>query len=165
MKTKAPFVRNPYNYDTNAASDEAGIACPEPTLTQQHFREEADINHIAERFGLTGELPEVKDRPTYGDFSGIFDFQTAQNAVVEAKQQFMTLPAKLRTRFDNNPQKLLDFLDDPDNREEAEFLGILQKRSNEPVAPPPGAPAGKPDRETPTPDGKPPGAPDPKPAT
>jgi len=71
-------------------------------------------------------MPQVANPPMYGDFTGIFDFQTAQNAVIHAKQQFMELPAKLRARFDNSPQKLLEFLDDPENRNEAEFLGLVQ---------------------------------------
>lgn len=135
-----PFVRSPYNYDTNAASDETGISCPEPTLAQQQFKEESDINFIAERFGLTGEMPQVLQLPAYGDFTGIFDFQDAQNAVRKAMEQFMTLPAKLRTRFDNQPQKLLTFLEDPDNREEAVFLGLVNK-PKEPLPPPAPAPA------------------------
>jgi phage internal scaffolding protein len=122
-----PFVRNPYNYDVNEASDETAILCKDPSLTQQQFAEESDINFIADRYGLTGEIPQVLDLPQYGDFSGIFDFQSAQNAVIEAKQQFMTLPAKLRTRFDNDPQKLLQFLGNTDNRAEAEFLGLIDK--------------------------------------
>lgn len=134
-KHKPPFLRSAYNYDTDEASNETGLACPEPTLTQQQFAEESDINFIAERYGLTGELPQVLDLPRYGDFTGIFDFQSAQNAVVQAKQQFMTLPAKLRARFDNDPGKMMAFLDDPENRAEAEFMGLLKKPENAPESP------------------------------
>jgi len=127
MTMKPPFLRSAYNYDTDKASNETALTCPEPTLTQQQFAEESDINYIAERYGLTGEMPQVLDLPRYGDFTGIFDFQSAQNAVIQAKQQFMTLPAKLRARFDNDPAKIMAFLDDPENRAEAEFLGLLVK--------------------------------------
>lgn len=146
MTTKhtPPFVRSAYNYDTNKASDESGLRCEDPSLAQQQFAEESDINYIAERYGLTGELPQVLDLPRYGNFEGIFDFQTAQNAVILAKQQFMTLPAKLRSRFDNDPQKLLTFLENPDNRAEAEFLGLMepQQPAQEPATATPGAPEG-----------------------
>lgn len=135
-----PFVRNPYNYNTLEASNETAILCPEPTLAQQQFKEESDINFIAERFGLTGELPTVLQLPKYGDFEGIFDFQSAQNAVREALIQFNTLPARLRTRFDNQPQKLLAFLENADNREEAMFLGLIERPKTAPQ-PPPTAPA------------------------
>ena len=51
-----PFMRTPYNYDTDEVSVDSGLVCPEPTLAQQQFKDEADINLILERFGRTGEL-------------------------------------------------------------------------------------------------------------
>lgn len=160
-KITPPFVRSAYNYDTDEASNETGLSCPEPTLTQQQFVEESDINFIAERYGLTGEMPQVLDLPRYGNFEGIFDFQSAQNAVVQANQQFMTLPAKMRARFNNSPQQLLEFLGDPENRKEAEFLGLVNppKRAPEPSM----GDAGKPEGGKP-PSNPPEGAPA-KPAT
>lgn len=138
--------RQSLDYDTNKASDDSGISCPEPTLAQQQFKEESDINFIADRYGLTGELPQIMDLPAYGDFTGIFDFQTAKNAVIAGQQQFMTLPAKLRSRFNNDPQQLLEFLADEDNRKEAEFLGLVKPPEVAPQSPPGNAAAkGDPD--------------------
>lgn len=131
-----PFVRNPYNYDVDEASDDSGLECLDPTLTQQSFVEESDINYIAERYGLTGELPQVLQLPKYGDFTEVFDFQSANNAVIEANRQFLTLPAKMRSRFDNDPQKLLSFLEDVNNRDEAIYLGLIPKPVTEPVQAP-----------------------------
>lgn len=130
MKTrKAPELRRQsLDYDTNAAGDEDAIHCKDPSLAQQQFAEESDINFIADRYGLTGELPTVLKMPAYGDFTGIYDFQSANNAVIAARDQFLTLPAKLRARFDNDPQKLLAFLHDEENRPEAEFLGLVEPR-------------------------------------
>lgn len=140
-----PFLRTPYNYDRNLASDHHGLKCEDATLTQQQFRDECDINTIAEKYGLTGEMPTVTDPIYYGDFTGVFDYQTAMNQVVDAQRAFMTLPAKVRSRFDNDPQNLLTFLQDPENRREAEFLGILEpsKPAEPPPAPPPAAEAPK----------------------
>jgi len=127
-----PFLRTEYNYDRNAASQESAIRFHKPTLTKQSFADESDINFIADRFGLTGELPTIADQPIWGaQFNEHFDFQKAQNAVIAAKQDFMTLPAKLRARFHNNPSELLAFLDNPDNRDEAAFLGLMEKRPEE----------------------------------
>lgn len=148
---EAPFVRSPYNYDVNEASDASGLKCPEPTLTQQQYAEESDINFIADRYGLTGEVPTVLQLPKYGDFSGIYDFQSANNAVIEARRQFMTLPAKLRARFENEPQRLLSFLEDPENREEAIFLGLVNKPDDAPQSLQDDA-AAKGDRANPAPD-------------
>lgn len=96
--------------------------------TQQEFREECDINEIVRRFGLTGQLPEVVNIPVSGDFTGISDFQSAQNAVIKARDDFMALPAALRARFQNDPQQLLEFMAHDENRAEAEKLGLVNAK-------------------------------------
>lgn len=122
------FVRNPYNYDSDEASEETGLECKDESLTEQEHAEEADINYIADTFMRTGEIPQVLQLPTPMDFDGIFDFQTAMNTIAIAKQEFMSLPAKVRTRFANDPQQLLDFVQDEDNYEEAVKLGFIPKK-------------------------------------
>lgn len=121
------FLRTGFNYDSDKASLESGLACSQDDdMTQQQFAEDADINTIVRRFGLTGELPTNFRPPMYGDFSDVTDFQTAMNAVALAQQQFMQMPPQLRERFANDPQKLMAFLDDDANRDEALKLGLLR---------------------------------------
>lgn len=143
------FLRTEHNYDMLEASNEsanrAGLNFdqdnPESkSQAQQHFKEECDINTIVERFGITGEMPQVQNLPAYGDYTGIFDFQTAMNAIRQAEEDFMAYPAKIRARFDNNPQRFLEFCDkamtDKDSIEfiEGKRLGLIMDR---PVAEPP----------------------------
>jgi phage internal scaffolding protein len=130
MKTKdlpaAPvFIRTQFNYDHNAASNASGLVCEEPTRTQQHHREECDINVILERFGKTGQLPVNAISGTYGDFSGVHDYHTALNAIIASESEFAALPAQIRNRFQNDPSNLIEFLDDPRNKAEAESLGLI----------------------------------------
>lgn len=121
-------LRAPYNYDADAASLAAGLdTTGEPTKTQQQFKDDADINTIVRRFGITGQLPNGIGIPRSGDFTNITDFQTAMNTVIAAQDAFMLLPGETRARFNNNPQQLLAFLDDPANRDEAIKLGIIEK--------------------------------------
>lgn len=122
---KKEFVRNPYNYDSDALSDQTGLACKDESKTDQSFVEEADVNFIADRYMRTGMAPQVLDMPTPGDFTGTFDFQSSMNMILEAQQQFMTLPAKTRTRFNNDPQKLMEFINDDENYDEAVKLGFI----------------------------------------
>jgi len=136
---KVPFLRTPYNYDVDKVSDETGLLCPEPTLAQQNFKDECDINNIVRQFGLTGELPGQPLSPQYGDFTGVLDYHTAVNAVLAAQDQFMELPAQLRARFDNDPAKLIDFLDKQENREEATKLGLVDAK---PISTPVETPVG-----------------------
>jgi len=125
MKITAPFLRTPYNYDRDAASNESGLACEEPSLTQQHFKDETDINNILRQFNITGLLPEAPLSPRYGDFTGIVDYHSALNAVIAAEDDFMTLPAQLRARFENDPAQLIEFLDNSANYDEAVKLGLI----------------------------------------
>lgn len=120
-----PFLRTAFNYDMNAASDASALFCPEPTLTQQHLAEDADINVILRRFGITGELPTDLKVPMEGDYTDVVnDYQSALNVVRAADESFMELPGEVRARFANNPQRLLDFISDPTNLDEARKLGI-----------------------------------------
>jgi len=125
MATKAPFLRTPYNYDTIAASNESGLACEEPSLAQQQFKDETDINNILRQFNITGILPESPLSPRYGDFTGIVDYHSALNAVIAAEDGFMTLPADIRARFENDPENLINFLNDDKNKDEAIKLGLI----------------------------------------
>lgn len=124
---KKEFVRNPYNYDADELSTDTGLACLDESRTEQQHAEEADINYIADRFLRTGEMPQLLQMPTSGDFSGTFDFQSAMNLIVKAKNEFMSLPAKIRTRFSNDPAQLIAFMEDPENRDEAIKLGFIDK--------------------------------------
>lgn len=135
MMTKIvkPFVRNPYNYDTDAASDASGLRCEDPSLAQQHMKEECDINTILEKYGITGQLPQTTITPQYGDFSGVSDYHTALNTINSTMEEFMSLPAKLRARFNHDPNELVNFLFDEANRSEAIQLGLID---GEPVAQP-----------------------------
>ncbi len=121
---KVPFLRTAYNYDTNAASDESSLKCEDPSLAVQADLVPSDINTILRNFGVTGRLPMTTKAPTYGDFTGIFDFQSAVNAVNAATDAFMELPADVRKRFDNDPQQFVDFCSDEANALEGEKLGI-----------------------------------------
>ena len=69
--------------------------------------------------------------PQYGDFTTVADFHAAQNIIAEATQSFDLLPAALRKRFDNDPAKLLEFLEDDSNREEAIKLGLVSNSQSD----------------------------------
>lgn len=129
-----PFLRTAYNYDTNKVSVETGLKCEDPSLAQQQFAEEADINTIVRRFGLTGELPQDLAVPESGDFTQVVDFQSAMNIVRASEEAFMELPGEMRARFSNDPGKFLAFVHDENNRDEARKMGILRP---EPVVTPP----------------------------
>jgi phage internal scaffolding protein len=118
------FCRSAFNYDRDAVSDESGLSCPDPSLAQQSFREEVDINTIVNRFLKTGVLPTPNTFPQYVDFEGVFDYQSAMNLVRAADESFMRMDAKVRARFNNSPQEFLEFFANAENLEEAIRLGL-----------------------------------------
>lgn len=144
-----PFLRTQHNYDMNKAGDEDALHCTDKTLTQQHMAEEADINTLVKRFNLTGQLPTNVRMPEYGDFTGVYDFQTAMNAIALANEAFDQMPADVRARFHNDPHEFVDFVADEANRAEATKMGLVPAKELEaaaslvtPPAPPaPGADA------------------------
>lgn len=150
-KIKPVFIRQPYNYDVDAASDEVAFLSENPTMTQQHFRDEVDINRIVDRFLKTGQVPSVDPRAMYGDFLNVPEsYRDALDQVINAQSAFDDLPSHIRERFQNDPAQLLDFLSDDKNREEAAKLGFLTEASQEaspapaeaPSEPPPAPGAG-----------------------
>lgn len=99
---------------------------PKASVVVQSEKDNTDINVIVRRFGVTGQVPVSLRTPEYGDFSGVFDFQTAMNVVREAQENFAELPAALRRRFHDNPQEFLEFVNNKDNLDEARKLGITK---------------------------------------
>lgn len=120
-----PFIRTAYNYDMNAAGDEDAIQCEDQSLTKQSFVEESDINTIVRRFNITGQLPTNVRMPSYGDFTEVFDFQSAMNAIALANESFEAMPADVRARFHNDPHEFVEFCANEANRAEAEKLGLV----------------------------------------
>lgn len=115
------------SYGADAVSIATGLLCEDVSLAQQSAVLETDINEIVRRFRVTGELPEAFRLPVVEDYDDIFDFQSAQNALVDAKRSFMQVPAEIRRRFDNDPQVFYEFCVNPDNLPELRKLGLAKE--------------------------------------
>lgn len=97
------------------------------TLTQQHSKNECDINQILKKYRKTGLLDHVNTyQGKYDDLSQPIDYQTALNVVINAKNSFDSLPSNIRKKFDNEPAKFLDFVGNPDNLDEMREMGLMQ---------------------------------------
>lgn len=101
----------------------------EPTRTQQQFKDECDLNVLMARYVKTGTLPQSTRSALYGDFSDVGDYQSAQDTILRAQQQFAALPSKVRDRFKNNPAEMLSFVANPANLDEAATLGLLSEEA------------------------------------
>ena len=113
------------HYDDLSGLDD-GLTFTDPSHTQQHFRDECDINEILMRYSKTGVLPHVNPSPPeYRDLAQELDYHQAMTFLVHAQDQFNELPARTRARFGNDPGQLLEFLQDPENTDEAVKLGLI----------------------------------------
>lgn len=100
-------------------------------LVAVEFAREADINFLLARYKNTGSLytadqmMKAKARPQFGDFTGIPDYQASLDKMREALSMFGELPLAVRQRFSDDPVKLLEFLQDKNNLDEAVKLGLV----------------------------------------
>lgn len=62
---------------------------------RQDAKDEADINYMLSRFGIT----QQRGAPIYGEWDDTINLQTALESVREAKMGYYTLPKELREKF------------------------------------------------------------------
>lgn len=121
-------------YDSDEVSRDNALRCEDESLTHQEFAEESDINTIIDRFGI-GENPiEAHKWVTNVDIAEApNNYMEVMNQLNEARDQFMSLPAKVRSQFDNDPGRFVSFVSDESNLPEMVRLGLASERA----APPP----------------------------
>jgi len=100
-----------------------------PSRTKQSAMAECDINNIIRQFKSTGQITHINaqmQQGAYIDLPDDLDFQLSLETVRQGENAFMTLPAKTRQRFDNDPAKFLQFMADPANQDEMIKLGLAK---------------------------------------
>lgn len=103
------------------------LETPDETMTKQAFKDECDINNIVNKYQKTGIVTHVQQRqPSYG-YAPSADFQTAVNLVHQQREQFAHLPSEIRAKFDNDPLKLLEYVETNGNG----ALSALLERSTQ----------------------------------
>lgn len=115
--------------DRAAHSKKCGFETVGDSLTVQDQAGENDVNVIMERYNKTGIFPAPTRLPSFGDFSHATDFRTALEIIGEAEECFASLPAKVRSRFDNDPATFVAFCDNPANQLELAELGLLEEKA------------------------------------
>lgn len=149
--------RTQYDDEADARERKAtDIYCPEDVQTSQDLSN-SDINLIVARFGINdgSSLPTNLGFPItpeyYGDFTEIPDLRGALDAQRNITEIFAELPAKVRSRFQNDPYALWEFVNDSNNVEEAVTLGLLSRIDPTPNKADSGQPAPAPGASAPDP--------------
>lgn len=113
-------------------------------LTVQAQENETNINQIMKKIEKGQMINAYMNEGVFEDISEFDGLELALIKVQKANKEFMTLPADLRARFENDPVKLVDFLSDEGNRAEAEKLGLVNPKpieAGQPASIPPAEPA------------------------
>lgn len=131
---KIGFYRphSPVDQDNTELDLKTGKRVTVPSMARQEFKEQCDINNILKQFKKTGIVQHINaqaQQGAYEDLPDPMEYQDALNAVMAAEDSFASLPSKVRTRFDNDPTKFLDFMQDPKNAEEMYDLGLATRPS------------------------------------
>lgn len=98
-------VDNP-TLDASDGADLLDSDQPNKDRARQEFKDEADINYMLSRFGIT----QPRGTPTFGEWDDTVDLQSALESVREARDGFRTLPEDLRNKF-NTMEELLTAVD------------------------------------------------------
>lgn len=95
--------------------------------TEQAHKDMCNVNNIIRKYDKTGLISHVsRIEAKFGDMTGI-DFKTMADTVAQTTSLFQNLPSNIRNRFENDPGKLLAFMEDPANRDEAISLGLIKE--------------------------------------
>lgn len=107
-----------------------GVDCSDelattPSQVKQAEAEACDINNIMKRYERDGIIDHVnKYQGRYDDVADAVDYHTALNIAHRADAMFMTLPASVRDRFNNDPGAFLEFAQDPKNLDAMIEMGL-----------------------------------------
>lgn len=124
-----------------------GLEFTQPSLTQQQFKDECEIESLLKAHNLSqvmGIMNNYNQQPLYGDVSEIPDFHVSQNHLARATEYFEGLPSDVRSRFNNSLSEFLITLNNPGAREALTEMGVLKKAADkvvdeagvQPVVPP-----------------------------
>lgn len=108
-------------YDAAAEHDHCGIEFTMPSLTVQDEKDETDINYIVNKYadGQKGIMTlDLGDSSQYaylqfGDATLPGDYSTALELVSGVREEFYSLPAHVRAKFDHDPMNFINHLNDP----------------------------------------------------
>lgn len=98
---------------------------------QSHMAPQHDIRTIAKQARQGREYPQRKNLQK-GDFTKIVGLQGIMEKIIKAQEKFWELPSKIREeKFENEPQKYIEYMNNPKNIPDAIRLGIISKKPAE----------------------------------
>lgn len=123
-------------YDPAEEHDHCGIEFTMPSLAVQDEKDESDINYIVNKYadGQKGIMTlDLGDSSQYaylqfGDATLPGDYSTALELVSGVREEFYSLPAHVRAKFDHDPMTFINSLNDPAALEYLQQQGLYGSR-------------------------------------
>lgn len=141
-----PFFKTPWNHDTNLESKAAGQLNLEPSMTQQQFAKDADINVILAKFMKTGDpaLLNPSGSPRYLDIEESLDLQDTMVTSDQVNTAWLNLPAQARAIL-QTPARFLEWYDhclETGNIQGLRDIGLVPPEKAQEPPKPPASPGG-----------------------
>ncbi len=99
-------------------------------LVKQSDEKRCNINNIVSKFLKHGVMPEGTQPKKYGDFDQHIDYETQLNKITDIQSYFEDLSSEVRNGFKNNVKNMLDFVSNPENKDKAIKMGIVERPEN-----------------------------------
>ncbi len=91
--TKRPIVRSQWTVKPKVQLFSSG-----ESLTQQHFKDEVNVNNIIAKYLSTGEIMVNTTKPQFG-FASDVSFTESMYNVAQAREQYENLSASMREKY------------------------------------------------------------------
>lgn len=119
-----PKVRNKFS-----PKIQVEVEFTEESRVQEHFQNSTNVNHIMARYQKTGDASILnRVRTEYGTFDQFQDLSQYTSKLARAEEAFSALPQSIQKQFDWQPSKMLEFIDDPRNFDEAVKIGLFKPK-------------------------------------
>lgn len=100
-----------------------------PSKTQQQFQEQVNVNNIMKKYHQGKPITHLNNKQgVFADISTAQDYFDSFNTILKAEEAFNQLPSAIRTKFNNDPAELLEFVHNPSNYDEGVMLGIFDAK-------------------------------------
>jgi len=99
------------------------------TAASQHYRDDNNPNQIMRRYNSTGQITgHYRNQQQQFIDCGVAlqQFEDAREMSCQVEANFNNLPVKVRAAFDYSPSKLLQAMENPEQRTKLEKLGVLK---------------------------------------
>ena len=105
----------------------------EPCNVEQHHSDDTLVQNILKRYDKTGVFYHVNQmQASYQDNTLFNEYADMYNKIQKADASFASLPAEIRAKFNNDTGLFLEFVNNDENIEAMQEMGLVPKPEPKP---------------------------------